>query len=346
MGRSPGAPSTSGDTARSAFRTEANQPINPATDNLGTLGGVTASANCINNVGQVAGQAASFASDINAFRVDANQSTMIDLGTLSGSPNSYAWAFGINDKGQVVGESYTTNNFSGFQIIRAFCTAADQPINPTTDDLGTFPGGTSSVAYGINDNGQVVGGANTGGSANAEHAFLYSGGSMQDLGTLPGGKGSEAHAVNNIGQVVGYADTSSGLEDAFLYSGGSMQDLGTLLGATQSEALGINNSGRVVGYATAGADIYGDPINRAFVYIGSGSIEDLNNLISPSSGWTLEEATGINDSGQICGYGIAPDGNTEAFLLTPIPEPSTFVLLAAGAVGLLGFAWRRRRRTA
>ena len=35
-----------------------------------------------------------------------------------------------------------------------------------------------------------------------------------------------------------------------------------------------------------------------------------------------------------------PRGKWDAFLLTPIPEPSTFVLLAAGAVGLLGFAWR------
>jgi hypothetical protein len=29
-----------------------------------------------------------------------------------------------------------------------------------------------------------------------------------------------------------------------------------------------------------------------------------------------------------------------------VPEPSTVALLGMGAVGLLGFAWRRRKRTA
>ena len=74
-------------------------------------------------------------------------------------------------------------------------------------------------------------------------------------------------------------------------------------------------------------------------------MQDLNNLIAPTSGWTLEEANGINDLGQIVGGGYNSSGQWHAFLLTPIPEPSTFVLLAAGAVGLLGFAWRRRVKT-
>jgi len=32
-----------------------------------------------------------------------------------------------------------------------------------------------------------------------------------------------------------------------------------------------------------------------------------------------------------------------AFELTTVPEPSTFVLLAMGAFGLLAYAWRKRR---
>ena len=250
--------------------------------------------------------------------------SMKDLGTPGGMGS---YASGINDSGQVVG----TEGGQAFLYNKG-----------SVQNLGTF-GGAKSDACGINSNGQVVGDAWT--SGGYDHAFLYSGGSIQDLGTLPSGTDSSAAAINNLGQIVGTADTGGGYGHAFLYSGGSMQDLGTLLAGRQSEALGINNSGQVVGYAYAGEDVYGDPISHAFLYNGSGPIEDLNSLIIATSGWTLEEATGINDSGQICGYGIDPSGNTDAFLLTPIPEPSTFVLLAAGAVGLLGYAWRRCAKT-
>jgi len=38
--------------------------------------------------------------------------------------------------------------------------------------------------------------------------------------------------------------------------------------------------------------------------------------------------------------------NIEVTQLTPVPEPSTFVLLGLGAISLLGYAWRRRRQAA
>ncbi|MCH8912583.1 MAG: immunoglobulin domain-containing protein [Planctomycetes bacterium] len=44
---------------------------------------------------------------------------------------------------------------------------------------------------------------------------------------------------------------------------------------------------------------------------------DLNDLIPPDSGWTLHEAKDINESGQIVGWGLNPDGLGRGFLLTP-----------------------------
>jgi hypothetical protein len=78
-------------------------------------------------------------------------------------------------------------------------------------------------------------------------------------------------------------------------------------------------------------------------------MQNLNSMLDSSGvGWTLEDATGINASGQICGYGINPGGQQDAFLLSPTPEPSTLVLLATAAAGLAGYGLRRRnmaRRT-
>jgi len=47
---------------------------------------------------------------------------------------------------------------------------------------------------------------------------------------------------------------------------------------------------------------------------------DLNDLVDADPGFILATAYGINDLGQIVGYGEI-DGYRHAFLLTPIPKP-------------------------
>ena len=75
-------------------------------------------------------------------------------------------------------------------------------------------------------------------------------------------------------------------------------------------------------------------------------MQDLNNLLASGSGtgWNLQYAYGVNNSGHIVGYGTI-GGATHAFLLTPVPtpEPSTALLALAGLAGLLAYAWRKRR---
>ena len=70
---------------------------------------------------------------------------------------------------------------------------------------------------------------------------------------------------------------------------------------------------------------------------------DLNTRIDPQSGWTLEVAKGINDAGEIVGNG-SHNGDYHAFLLTPIPEPSTFTLLGISVIAIFSFRfWHGRR---
>jgi probable HAF family extracellular repeat protein len=57
---------------------------------------------------------------------------------------------------------------------------------------------------------------------------------------------------------------------------------------------------------------------HAFIY-ADGAVSDLNDLIPPDSGVTLEAATAINNAGQIVGYTFTGgvDPKPHAFLLTP-----------------------------
>src|SRR2546428_10824145 len=87
--------------------------------------------------------------------------------------------------------------------------ASGQPLSAglTITDLGTL-GGTASIAFGVNNVGQVVGDSNTTTSGIRPHAFLWQNGAMTDLGTL-GGTFSTASGISNFGQGVGVSDTSS-----------------------------------------------------------------------------------------------------------------------------------------
>jgi probable HAF family extracellular repeat protein len=223
-----------------------------------------------------------------------------DLGTLLGGVLS--WANAINASGVVAGASDGTNVGPEATV---WSSSGPQGI-------GFLPGGSYSEAIAINRVGQVVGFSDvTGGGSDG---FIWSKATgMQDLSGLPGGGGSSANDINDSGQVAGGSSCGGGCDHAVLWTGvkGGVQDLGVLPGASFSNAYGINNHGAVVGSAG-----YIDGADHAFVWTSTGGMQDLNNLIPQGTGWILEDAFAINDSGQIAGFGVLGD-QERAFLLTP-----------------------------
>jgi probable HAF family extracellular repeat protein len=208
--------------------------------------------------------------------------------------------------------------------------------------LGTL-GGDYSIAHDINNHGQLVGESRA--PDGNTYAFLAdaAGGAWTSLGSLPGGSGSRAYAINDAGQVVGEAGAPDGAH-AFLWdSVNGMQDLGALPGGFMDDARGydINEFGSVVGESAADGNVH------AFLS-QAGMMTDLDDLMT-DAGWdVLWQAHGINEAGQIVGYGYN-DGNY-GFLLTPqsepVPEPASLVFFATGLVGVAGLVTRRRMRRA
>lgn len=333
---------------------------------LGPVTGTDSSASAINNAGQVVGWIGSNSGTDHAFLY--SNGVLTDLGTLGGSVSV---ATGINDAGEVVGRStaapgpdgtplyafsYKGGVFTNLNVVSQASGTGD-PHDVSVDnsgqialrlnnhamlytngslvDLGTWgplrP--FESAAAAINSKGQIVGFAdgNTLNHGLVRHAFIYSNGHNSDLGSL-GGNLSFATAINDAGQVAGYSNfqDNDAFYHAFLDTNGSVSDLGTLEGPnSESFSEAINASGTVVGYS-----FLPGVATAAFVYSG-GRMIDLNSVTALPAGWSLREATGVNDNGQIVGWAITPAGNYDAYLLTPIPEPAAWASLLAFGMILL-----------
>ena len=291
-------------------------PIGCEITDLGTLNGSSSYAFAVNNLGQVAGKSGNY-----AYFWDS-QNGMISLGTLSGG---FSKGYGINDYGQIVGNSGSAGSWQAFiwdsiNGMRSVGTHGAQDINNKGQVVGgvsayiwdeihgvTFLGISDSYAYGVNNNGQVVG------RYDGYTAFFWdSNDGMTPLGAL-GGYDGHAMSINDAGEVVGWADVANGDAHAFIWNKDEgMTDLGTL-GGLLSRANGINNTGEVVGWS------HTLDRSQAFYWSKTTGTINLNLLLAENSEWSyLKDATAINDNGQIVGQGITKTGQTQAFLMTII----------------------------
>jgi len=243
----------------------------------------------VNNYGWVVGASAAGSGALHAFAYNHNGGWLIDLGTL---PNhSHSVALGINDRGDVVGKSWSLGaatlphvqeeeespfddgEDAGCEPLpwfgpppeAAFLSASglwNHPIN-----LGAlWPTSTGSIASDVNEHGLIVGTIREG--CNAEAALWYldlesDQWRAQTLGSLDSPPGhfssdSAANAVNNLDQVVGSSLTFGGARHGFVWDPVSgTRDLNHLPiidlppGFVMHSAADISDDQTIVGNGTA-----------------------------------------------------------------------------------------------
>jgi probable HAF family extracellular repeat protein len=205
---------------------------------IGTVGGPAAGTQGMNRPGAVVGNSRR-AGDLLWCPYLWSNGTMTTIDTPNGGGGI---AFGINDRGDVVG-NYSTVPGKLESPFRAFLWS-----DGVVRDLGTL-GGEGAVAYDVNDARQVVGHAAT--KDGVARPFLWADGQMRDLGTL-GGTWSTGYRINRSGVVVGESTLAAGGTRAFVFRDGVMTDLNALLapdsGWTLTSARDINDHGCIVGF--------------------------------------------------------------------------------------------------
>jgi probable HAF family extracellular repeat protein len=247
---------------------------------------------------------------------EARQYYYWDLGTftgpqtLPGQGQPVGEALGLNDQGQIVGWAWIWNADETVLDWEQHAVRWDLATR-TFQDLGA---GNNSFAYSINNLGQIVGTAATGGVTNA---FFWDPANppLQPITNTLGGTQAWAIKINDQGQVVGYAETTMAPNPVYVHAflwpvNQKMQDLGTM-GGTQSWANDINSAGQIVGTSTDANGGYGaylrDPASENLQPLGS-------FFVGGQSG-----ALGLNRLGQVVGWSLTASGSFHAFWQTSLP---------------------------
>jgi probable HAF family extracellular repeat protein len=306
---------------------------------LGTLGGEESEAHAINESGQIVGMSQRADGIYRAFLYQNGQ--MADLGTVGTDDSSAAYA--INSSGQITGFSSNTQNETSQIFLYSGGTMAG--IGMFGDDDGM----SRTIIAGIDDAGEIA--VSTGlsdGDGSGDRGSLYTNGEFQ---ILPVPAMVRPVAIDRQGRIFGYGFIGANDAPRFYDHGKvtylsaierargnptAINDLGEVFGTLAGSNFFVYRHGKVEllkaqwkGNVVA-ANNHGDFIGMArfsknrpkepFLFSDGREVSLAGILTGPTAlGWRLTGVTGINDAGQIIGYGVTRAGTTHAFRLDPPP---------------------------
>jgi probable HAF family extracellular repeat protein len=224
----------------------------------------------------------------------------------------------INNNNQIVGIYTGSDGGShGFLFTGGAFTTIDAPYAASYD----------TRALGINDAGEIVG--QYADSSGVNHGFLFDHGSFIPI-DFPGAVWTQLYDINDQGRIVGEYPDSSGITHGFLFSGG-IYSLLDFPGAGCTQPYAISNSGQVAAICwQRGCG------NNSALYI-DGAFMALAGI----PGAAATQVFGMNTNGDLVGTYTGNFSGLRGFTATPVPEPSTFSLVAA-FVGALAFCVAKR----
>ena len=244
------------------------------------------------------------------FYFDTNSNAFLDMGNLGGKIYSggglYTIPNNINSSGTVVGTSGAPDGFKPFAWNKYTGITSIPNPNPNANKNPC----TAYNVNAINDEDQIVGNYSLytpGYYASygcAPHAFI-SGGSLgfADIGTINNNQYSDSNgvALNNSGAVIGNSTVWWQTSHPFIWDNANgIKDLTSIAGQYFSPT-SINNSGQILGSGSVNT-----AANNTF---STFAVWDATNGLQvvpegPGFGW-YQQATGMNDLGQVIGYSYA-----------------------------------------
>jgi PKD repeat protein len=195
---------------------------------------------------------------------------------------------GINNAGTIVGFYENGSNNRGFILSGGNYTLFD------------YPGGNSTNAIRINDDGTIVGIYKD--SQGNEHGFTLSNGTPASV-DYPGAKNTYASGINNDGTIVGYYSYDDNVAHGFILKNGTYTSF-DYPGASNTYVSGINYLDNIIGWETGA-----DGRQHGFTLIDG----TYTSFDYPGANNTY--AADINIGGTIVGWWTYPNGDTSSFTM-------------------------------